>query len=135
MDYNDCFAWFVKLVKEYKILPLKVGYDRYTAQYLVQQMSSFGFHMDDVFQGTNLTPVLREMDGLLRDEVLQLGGNKVLKAHFLNVGIKQEIDTRKFRPVKIDQRCHIDGFVAVADALTVRQKYFNEIGRRLKNIA
>lgn len=91
--------------------------------------------MDDVFQGTNLTPVLREMDGLLRDEVLQLGGNKVLKAHFLNVGIKQEIDTRKFRPVKIDQRCHIDGFVAVADALTVRQKYFNEIGRRLKNIA
>lgn len=135
VDYNDCFAWFVKLVKEYKILPLKVGYDRYTAQYLVQQMSSFGFHMDDVFQGTNLTPVLREMDGLLRDEVLQLGGNKVLKAHFLNVGIKQEIDTRKFRPVKIDQRCHIDGFVAVADALTVRQKYFNEIGRRLKNIA
>ena len=101
VDYNDCFEWFRKLVKDYKILPLKVGYDRYTAQYLVQQMSGFGFHMDDVFQGENLTPVLHEMDGLLRDETLQLGDNKVLKAHFLNVGIKQNIESRKIRPVKI----------------------------------
>ena len=133
VDYNDCFEWFRSLVQDYEIFPLKVGYDRYTAQYLVQQMSGFGFHMDDVFQGTNLTPVLREMDGLLRDQTLQLGDNKVLKAHFLNVGVKQELETRKFRPVKIDQRCHIDGFVAVADALTVRQKYFDHIGEQLKN--
>ena len=133
VNYNDCFEWFRKLVKEYKILPLKVGYDRYTAQYLVQQMSGFGFHMDDVFQGENLTPVLHEMDGLLRDETLQLGDNKVLKAHFLNVGVKQNIENRKIRPVKIDQRCHIDGFVAVADALTVRQKYYEQIGKQLKN--
>ncbi len=135
VDYNACFEWFKMLVEQYEILPLKVGYDRYTAQYLVQQMSGYGFHMDDVFQGTNLTPVLREMDGLLRDQVLQLGTNKVLKAHFLNVGIKQELDTRKFRPVKIDQRTHIDGFVAVADALTVRQKYYDQIGEQLKNAA
>ena len=135
VDYNDCFNWFRKLVKEYKIFPLKVGYDRYTAQYLVQQMAGFGFHMDDVYQGENLTPVLHEMDGLLRDKTLQLGSNKVLKSHFLNTGVKQNIETRKLRPVKIDQRCHIDGFVAVADALTVRQKYFDQIGRRLKNIA
>jgi phage terminase large subunit-like protein len=71
VDYNDCFVWFRQLVKEYKILPLKVGYDRYTAQYLVQQLSGFGFHMDDVFQGENLTPVLHECDGLLRDKTLR----------------------------------------------------------------
>ena len=133
VDYNDCFAWFRQLVKEYKILPLKVGYDRYTAQYLVQQMSGFGFHMDDVFQGENLTPVLHECDGLLRDETLRLGDNKLLKAHFLNVGVKQNTENRKIRPVKIDQRCHIDGFVAVIDALTVRQKYYDQIGRQLSN--
>jgi phage terminase large subunit-like protein len=133
VDYNDCYAWFKMLVEEYEILPLKVGYDRYSAQYLVQQMSQFGFHMDDVHQGENLTPVLHEADGLLRDKTLQLGDNKLLKAHFLNVGVKQNAETRKIRPVKIDQRCHIDGFVAVIDALTVRQKWYDAIGEQLKN--
>lgn len=133
VDYNDCFEWFRMLVEEYEILPLQVGYDRYSAQYLVQQMAQYGFHMDDVFQGENLTPVIHEMDGLLRDQTLQLGGNNLLKAHFLNVAMKQNEETRKIRPVKIEPRCHIDGFVAVADAMTVRQKWYESIGEQLRN--
>ena len=133
VDYNDCFEWFRMLVEQYEILPLKVGYDRYSAQYLVQQMTQYGFHMDDVFQGENLTPVIHETDGLLRDQTLLLGGNNLLKAHFLNVGMKQNEETRKIRPVKIDPRTHIDGFVAVIDALTVRQKWYEQIGAQLKN--
>ena len=133
IDYNDCFEWFRMLVEQYEILPLKVGYDRYSAQYLVQQMQQYGFHMDDVFQGENLTPVIHEADGLLRDKTLQLGGNNLLKAHFLNVAMKQNEETRKIRPVKIESRCHIDGFVAVIDALTVRQKWYDQIGEQLKN--
>lgn len=133
VQYQDCFEWFRMLVEEYEILPLQVGYDRYSAQYLVQQMEQYGFHMDDVYQGENLTPVIHEMDGLLRDKTLRLGDNNVLKAHFLNVGMKQNEETRKIRPVKIDSRCHIDGFVAVIDALTVRQKWYEQIGEQLKN--
>lgn len=133
VDYNDCFEWFRMLVEDYEIFPLQVGYDRYSAQYLVQQMAQYGFHMDDVHQGENLTPVIHEVDGLLRDQTLQLGANNLLKAHFLNVGMKQNEETRKIRPVKIDSRCHIDGFVAVIDALTVRQKHYDQIGEQLKN--
>lgn len=133
VDYNDCFNWFRMLVEEYEILPLQVGYDRYSAQYLVQQMEQYGFHMDDVNQGFNLTPVLNEADGLLRDGVLELGNNNVLKAHFLNVAVKQDAETRKIKPVKIDPRTHIDGFVAVIDALTVRQKWYESIGDQLRN--
>ena len=133
VDYHDCFAWFRMLVEEYEILPLKVGYDRYSSQYLIQDLDRYGFHTDDVYQGENLTPVLKECDGLLRDGILRLGDNNLLKAHFLNVGIKQNNETRKIRPVKIDERCHIDGFVAVIDALTVRQKWYDQIGEQLKN--
>ena len=133
VDYNDCFEWYKMLVEEYEILPLQVGYDRYSAQYLVQQMEQYGFHMDDVFQGENLTPVIHEVDGLLRDKTLKLGANNLLKAHFLNVGMKQNEETRKIRPVKIDPRTHIDGFVAVIDALTVRQKWYDQIGDQLRN--
>lgn len=133
VDYVDCFDWFRHLVEDYEILPLQVGYDRYSSQYLVQQMEQYGFHMDDVHQGFNLTPVLHEMDGLLRDQTLQLGGNHLLKSHFLNTAVTQDTETRKIRPVKIDPRCHIDGFVAVVDALTVRQKWYDQIGDQLKN--
>ena len=133
VDYADCFAWFRHLVEDYEILPLQVGYDRYSAQYLVQQMTAYGFHMDDVFQGENLTPVIREAEGLLRDGTLRLGTNNVLKAHFLNVAMKQNEETRKVRPVKIESRTHIDGFVAVIDALTVRQKWSEQIGEQLRN--
>ena len=133
VNYPDCFEWFVRLVEEYEILPLQVGYDRYSAQYLIQQMEQYGFHMDDVYQGENLTPVIHEADGLLRDGTLQIGRNNLLKAHFLNVAMKQNLETRKIRPVKIEPKCHIDGFVAVIDALTVRQKWYDQIGGQLKN--
>lgn len=133
VNYEDCFEWFKMLVEEYEILPLQIGYDRYSSQYLVQEMTQYGFHMDDVFQGNNLTPVLHEADGLLRDKVLRLGDNNLLKAHFLNVAVQQDAENRKIRPVKIESRAHIDGFVAVIDALTVRQKWYESIGEQLKN--
>lgn len=133
VDYNDCFNWFRHLVEDLEILPLQVGYDRYSSQYLVQQMTAYGFHMDDVFQGWNLSPVILETEGLLRDGVLRLGQNNLLKSHFLNVALKQNTENRKYQPVKIDPRCHIDGFVSVIDALTVRQKWNDQIGEQLKN--
>lgn len=133
VDYKDVFNWFVMLKEKYQIYVLKVGYDRYSAQYLVDEMKAYGFHMDDVFQGENLAPVIREFEGILLDGNFKIADNSLLKAHFLNVALKHNMETRKFRPVKIEQRARIDGFVSVIDAMTVRQKYYNEIGVMLKN--
>lgn len=135
VDYKDVYNWFVMLVEEYGIRPLKIGYDRYSAQYLVDDMKSYGFHLDDVFQGENLTPVIREFEGIIKDGGFMIVNNNLLKAHFLNVAMKQNTETRKIRPVKIEQRSRIDGFVANIDAMTVRQKWYNEIGELLKNSA
>lgn len=135
VDYNDCFAWFVRLVEEYHIYPLQIGYDRYSAQYLIQQMKAYGFHMDDVYQGENLTPVIYEAEGLMRDGKLRIGDNNLLKAHLLNTALKVNSESRRVRIIKIEQRCHIDGCAALLDALTVRQKWFEVIGEQLKNAA
>lgn len=80
-----------------------------------------------------ILPGVHDCDGLIRDGTLRLGKNNLLQAHFLNVAMKQNAETRKIRPVKIEERCHIDGFVAVIDALTVRQKWYEQIGAQLKN--
>ena len=133
VDYKDVSAWFTMLLKDYKIRPLKIGYDRFSGQYLVSEMSSFGFHMDDVFQGENLTPVIREFEGIIKDGKFRIGQNNLLKSHFLNVALQHNLINRKFRPVKITENARIDGFVSIIDALTVRQKYYHEIGQLLKN--
>ncbi len=133
VDYKDVYNWFVMLKKQYGIYVLKVGYDRYSTQYLVDDMKAYGFHMDDVFQGENLAGVIREFEGILLDGDFKIADNSLLKAHFLNVALKHNMETRKFRPVKIEQRARIDGFVSVIDAMTVRQKYYSEIGAMLKN--
>ena len=135
VDYKDVYNWFVMMLEEYEIRTLKIGYDRYSAQYLINDLSGYGFHTDDVFQGENLTPVIREFEGIIKDGNFKICNNNLLKGHFLNVALKQNMETRKFRPVKIERRAHIDGFVSVIDAMTVRQKYYDEIGELLKNAA
>ena len=133
IDYRDCFNWFRDLIERYKIYPLKIGYDRYCAQYLVQDMKQYGFHMDDVFQGFNLTPVIDETDGMIRDGALNIGDNDLLKAHLLNMAVKNDVETGRKKPIKMSANEHIDGAAALLDAMTVRQKYHNEIGGQLKN--
>lgn len=135
VDYHDVFNWYVTLLNDYGIRVLQIGYDRYSAQYLIDDLKNYGFHTDDVYQGENLTPVIREFEGIIKDGDFKIASNALLKSHFLNVALKHNMETRKFRPVKIEQRTHIDGFVSVIDAMTVRQKYYNEYGELLKNAA
>lgn len=133
VDYKDVFNWFVMLIKKYKIRPLKVGYDRFSAQYLIQDMAQAGFHMDDVFQGTNLSPLLKEFEGIIKDKKINIGENNLLKSHLLNVAVQINSGDGRMKPVKIEPRMRIDGFVSVIDAMTVRSKYFSEIGKQLEN--
>ena len=132
VDYKDCIAWYQTLVRQYEIMPLKVGYDRYSAQYMVGEMRQLGYHMDDVFQGTNLSSTILYLDGAIRDGIVHIGNNNLLMAHFLNSAIKTD-DYQKRRLVKVGNRKRIDGMAAVLDALAVRSKYYPEIGLQLKN--
>ena len=133
VDYHDCYNWFVELVEKYRIFPLQTGYDRYSAQYLVQDMEQYGFHMDDVYQGENLYPVILETQGLLEDGKIHIGDNDLLKMHLLNSAIKMSTERGRGKLVKIHPSEHIDGTAALLDAMTVRQKWFSEIGAQLKN--
>lgn len=133
IDYHDVFKWCTDLVEQYEILPLKVGYDRYSAQYLIQDMQAYGFQCDDVYQGENLSPVIRETEGLMKDGKILIGDNDLLKIHFLNSALKMNMETERMRLIKIDQYAHIDGMASFLDAMTVRQKWYSEIGEQLKN--
>ena len=137
VDYKDCFVWFTKLIEEYQIYPLMVGYDRYSAQYLVQDLETYGFHMESVYQGYNLTQIEDNLEGLLRNGTLQCGDdNDLLKIHFLDSAQQLESNTNahpRKKLVKINKRAHVDGVAAILDALCMRQNHWADLGDRLKN--
>lgn len=133
VDYHDCFDWFRQLVEEYEIYPLQVGYDRYSAQYLIQDMNAYGFHTDDVYQGFNLSPVIKETEGMLRDGNIKIGNNDLLKLHMLDSALKIDAESTKVRLVKLSPSVHIDGVAALLCRMCVRQKWYSDIGQQLKN--
>lgn len=133
IDYNDCYRWLTELVEKFQILPLKVGYDRYSSQYLVQDLKAYGFHTDDVYQGDNLYPMIQEFQGLLEDGKVHIGDNDLLKVHLLNAAVKMSVERGRGKLVKINPSAHIDGVAAILDAMTMRSKYAEEISDQLRN--
>lgn len=133
IDYKDCYNWLCGLVENYEILPLVTGYDRYSAQYLVQDLERYGFVTSDVYQGDNLWGVLQEIEGLMKDGKVHCGDNDLLKAHMLNSAIKMSTERGRGRLIKLSPTLHIDGMAAMADAFCVRQHDWDQYGERLQN--
>lgn len=133
VDYEDCKRWITETVNKYRLYPRRVGYDRYSAQYLVNDLKAFGLFCDDVFQGENLTPVINEVDGLMRDHRFNFGDNDLMKVHLLNAALKQNNETNRRRLIKTGQTARIDGTAALLDAICMRQKWAAEDGYFLKN--
>ena len=133
IDYNDCYNWFIELVRKYEILPLVVGYDRYSARYLVAKMEAAGFHMDDVYQGDNLYGTMQTAEGLMKDGRIKIGDNDLLRVHFLDSAMKMNNERGRGKLVKVSRMAHIDGMAALLDALVVKEKHFANIGAQLAN--
>jgi phage terminase large subunit-like protein len=133
VDYHDCFNWFRALIEEYEIYPLAVGYDKYGAQYLVQDMTAYGFKMSDVTQGENLTGIINETEGRFNDGCFRLGDNDLMKVHCLDSALKVNAENSRRKLVKLGRQSHIDGMAALLDAMCMRTFFHDEIGDQLKN--
>ena len=89
--------------------------------------------MDDVYQGENLSPVIDETEGMMKDGRICIGDNDLMKVHLLDSALKQNAETSRKRLVKVGSTVHIDGTAALLDAMCVRQKWFTEIGEQITN--
>ena len=118
------------------IIMLAVGY-------LIAHLSAYfiGLKMTGRLKGAsklfrkpkNLTPVINECEGLLKDGRICIGDNDLLKVHMLNSAMKLNTETDRRKLVKLNPSLHIDGMASLLDALTVRQKWYGEIGDQLAN--
>ena len=134
VDYHDVHNWFLMLERDYEILALKIGYDRYSAAYLVQDMQADGFDMESVSQGSNLTGVLIDMEGMIKDGKLRcINDNDLMKVHMLDSALKFEEGSNRRRLIKMSAKQHIDGMAALSDAICMRHNYYEEMAGQLSN--
>jgi phage terminase large subunit-like protein len=137
IDYHDVFNWIEKIRKEYKILPLQIGYDRYSSQYLIQQLEQASYHCESVFQGWNLTNIEDTFEGMLREGKIKcIDDNDLLKIHMMDAAQQIETGTSAYsrkKLVKLSKNAHVDGAAAILDAMCMRQNHWAEMGKRLMN--
>ena len=138
INNDDVLLWFMDLVKTYKIFPLIIGYDRWSAQDLVQKLNQKSFHTDSVTQGFNLSSVSDTFEGMLREgRIRDMDDNDLLKIHLADAAQQMERNTEHAHPrkklVKISKNAHVDGAAALLDAMAMRQFKWAELGKRLMN--
>ena len=139
IDYRDCYDYVMKRIQEDRILPLMIGYDRYSAQYLVSDLEQAGARLDDVYQGDNLWGVMNELYALMEEGRVHVIGNEkgddnnLLKMHFLDSAVKMSVERGRGKLVKVNQAVHIDGMASLLDAMAVRSKWYDRLGSQLKN--
>ena len=137
VDYRDVYQWIVELIEKYKVYPLKVGYDRWSAQPLVQALQAYGFQTDSVNQGFNLGGICDVLDAMVREKRIRSAeDNGLLKIHFYDAALQSENNLTahpRHQLAKISKRAHVDGVAAILDALCMRQVHWAELGEQLKN--
>jgi len=133
VDYHNVEDFYHDLVRKYEILPQKNGYDRYSAAFLIQDLEGEGFHMESVSQGSNLTGVIIDAEGMIKDGTLKSAeDNNLMKIHMMDSALQIYEDNRR-RLVKVSSTAHIDGMAALLDAMTMRRNYYTEMEHLLRN--
>lgn len=136
INNKDCEEWFYMLQDQYEMRFMKTGYDRYTAGYLVENMKGAGFEMESVSQGPNLTGVIIDTEGMIREGTLQCANqNPLMKIHMADSALLLDNLDKRRQLVKIQRgpHIHIDGMAALLCAMCMRRNYYQELERYLKN--
>ncbi|MFS8630656.1 MAG: terminase large subunit, partial [Bacillales bacterium] len=80
VNYSDVTAWFEKMLNEYGIHPIWIGYDPWNSQYWVDEMKERGFEMEKVRQGAQtLSQPMKEMGADLQAKKINYNNNPILK--------------------------------------------------------
>jgi phage terminase large subunit-like protein len=133
VNYSEVTAWFNEMRDKYLIYPLWVGFDRWNAQYWVEEMTMNGYNMESVIQGAmTMSAPMKEMEADLIEKKINYNNSPVLKWCFTNTDIKQD-ENQNIRPVKgRDARRRIDGVVSLIDAYVVLLKHYDDYLNMIK---
>ncbi|MFH2116703.1 MAG: terminase TerL endonuclease subunit [Bacillota bacterium] len=123
-DFSLVTAWFMKMITEYQIRPLWVGFDPWNSQYWIKEMEDLGFNMEKVRQGVfSLSEPMKQMEADLKNNSLIYDNNPILKWCLSNTQAKVDLNGN-IQPSKLNSKYkRIDGTVALIIAYAVLNRY------------
>ena len=125
IDYRLLVQWFREVQQQDDIFLYKVGYDRWSATYWVQDMEeTFGKPvMDPVAQGVQtLSAPMKALKADLASKKVNYGNNPVLKWCMANTSVFEDRNGN-IQPCKTGSRNRIDGFASLLDAYVTYQRF------------
>lgn len=129
ISYKDIISWFQELREKYDIYLSWVGYDSWSAQYFVDELSTLygDYTMEAVIQGKKtLSLPMQSLGKDLEAHRVNYNNNPVLKWNMTNVAV--DVDKNgNIQPIKpFNKRQRIDGFSALLDAYVARDRHMEE---------
>ena len=123
-DFHLVTEWFVKMVKEFGIRPMVIGYDPWQSQYWVKEMEDVGFTMEKIRQGVyTLSEPMKQLEGDLKNKLVIYNNNPILKWCFANTQAKVDVNGN-IQPSKLNSKLkRIDGCVSLIVAYAVLTRY------------
>ena len=90
--------------------------------------------MSDVYQGPNLTGVINDIEGMVKDGTLQCADdNDLMKVHMMDTALRMETNSNRKQIIKINSNRHIDGMAALTDAMCMYHNHWEELKNLLTN--
>jgi len=123
-DFSQVTKWFIKMIQQYEIRPLWVGFDPWNSQYWIKEMEDQGFNMEKVRQGVySLSEPMKQLEADLKNKIVIYDNNPILKWCLSNTQAKVDLNGN-IQPSKLNSRFRrIDGTVALIIAYTVLNRY------------
>lgn len=129
VNYKDITKWFLEVQNEMDCYIFKLGYDRWSATYLVDELTQyFGKTVPiPVAQGAKtFSNPMKRLESDLRSKFINYDNNPILKWCLTNAAIKSDTNDNIALVKTSNPRKRIDGVASLMDAIIVLEDNYDE---------
>lgn len=129
VNYKDVTKWFWEIQNEYDIYVFKVGYDRWSSTYFVDDLTAnFGTSIPEpVAQGMKtFSGPMKRFEADLEAKKINYDNNLILKWCLSNAAIKTDSNDNIMLVKTSNPRRRIDGVASLLDAYIVYENHYEE---------
>jgi phage terminase large subunit-like protein len=133
-DYAKVENWFIDLHKQLDILMFKIGYDKWGARYLVDNLEAYGFDCEAVAMNINvMSNPMKLVEADLKSKLINYNANPITKWNLGNTAIKLD-GLGQIMPIKVkdQQNRRIDGAVTLIILYAMYQRHRSEFLQALR---
>lgn len=129
IDYRDVTQWFLEVQNEKDIYIYKIGYDRWGATYLLDELrQNFGKDcVEMIAQGAKtFSNPMKRLEADLKAKLINYNNNPITKWNLSNAGIKTDSNDNIMLTKTSNRKRRIDGVASLMDAIITLENNYDD---------